>query len=146
MNLKYVTLDHKTSHKCQFFEIEISTSSESWINTLSIDVWFGSRLKKITILRKSAFDMFTVGNLLNICMEHDLYLIYFWHKWKIINFDLYNAFLAFATNIPQWLKNGFVVHGHIWFLYIPYTHFNIFFLNVGYKKTLQTFLLYCFNW
>ncbi len=27
-----MTLDHKTSHKCQFFEIEIYTSSESWIN------------------------------------------------------------------------------------------------------------------
>ncbi len=38
--LKYVTLDHKTSHKGQFFEIEIYTSSESWINALSIDVWF----------------------------------------------------------------------------------------------------------
>ncbi len=35
-----VTLDHKTSLKCQFFEIEIYTSSESWINNLSIDVWF----------------------------------------------------------------------------------------------------------
>ncbi len=35
--LPYVTLDHKTSHKCQFFEIEIYTSSESWINKLSID-------------------------------------------------------------------------------------------------------------
>ncbi len=29
---KYVTLDHKTSHKGQFFEIDIYTSSESWIN------------------------------------------------------------------------------------------------------------------
>ncbi len=28
----YVTLDHKTSHKGQFFEIEIYTSSEIWIN------------------------------------------------------------------------------------------------------------------
>ncbi len=36
----YVTLDHKTSHKGQFFEIEIYTSSEVWINNLSIDVWF----------------------------------------------------------------------------------------------------------
>ncbi len=36
----YVTLDHKTSHKGQFFEFEIYTSSESWINKLSIDVWF----------------------------------------------------------------------------------------------------------
>ncbi len=33
-------LDHKTSHKGQFFEIEIYTSSERWINKLSIDVWF----------------------------------------------------------------------------------------------------------
>ncbi len=37
---KYVTMDHKTNRKCKFFEIEIYTSSESWINKLSIDVWF----------------------------------------------------------------------------------------------------------
>ncbi len=40
----FVTLDHKTSHKGTFFEIEIYTSSESCINKLykkaSIDVWF----------------------------------------------------------------------------------------------------------
>ncbi len=36
--LSNVTLDHKTSHKGKFFEIEIYTSSESWINKLSIDV------------------------------------------------------------------------------------------------------------
>ncbi len=35
-----MTLDHKTSHKGQFLEIEIYTSSESWINKLSIGVWF----------------------------------------------------------------------------------------------------------
>ncbi len=33
-------MDHKTSHKGQFLEIEIYTSSESWINKLSIDAWF----------------------------------------------------------------------------------------------------------
>ncbi len=33
-------LDHKTSHKGQFVEIEIYTSSENWINNLSIDVLF----------------------------------------------------------------------------------------------------------
>ncbi len=32
--------DHKTSLKCQFFEIKIYTSSESWINNISIGVWF----------------------------------------------------------------------------------------------------------
>ncbi len=36
----YVTVDHKTSHKGQFTEIEIYGSSESGINRLSIDVWF----------------------------------------------------------------------------------------------------------
>ncbi len=36
-------MDHKTSHKGQFFEIEIYTSSGSWINKLYIDVWFVSR-------------------------------------------------------------------------------------------------------
>ncbi len=36
----YVTLEHKTSLKCQFVEIEIYASSESWINNISIDVWF----------------------------------------------------------------------------------------------------------
>ncbi len=40
-----VTLEHKTSHKGQFWEIEIYTSSESWINHISIDLWFGQYLK-----------------------------------------------------------------------------------------------------
>ncbi len=33
---------------------------------------------------------------------------------KIDNFDPYNVFLAIATNIPQRLKTGFVVQGHIY--------------------------------
>ncbi len=37
--IKYVTLDHKTSHKGPFFKIEVYITS-SWINKLSIDVWF----------------------------------------------------------------------------------------------------------
>ncbi len=32
--------DHKTSHSDSFSEIEMYTSSESWINNLSINVWF----------------------------------------------------------------------------------------------------------
>ncbi len=98
----YVTT--KTSHKGQVFEIEIYTSSESWINNLSIDVWFVmiEQYLKIWNLRvqknlniekiifkvvqmkflamhitnqKLSFDIFTVGNLQNIFIEHDLYLI-----------------------------------------------------------------------
>ncbi len=35
-----MTLDHKATHKGSFLEIEIFTSSKSWINNLSIVVWF----------------------------------------------------------------------------------------------------------
>uniref|UniRef100_A0A671Q1S9 Interferon-induced protein 44-like n=1 Tax=Sinocyclocheilus anshuiensis TaxID=1608454 RepID=A0A671Q1S9_9TELE len=65
------------------------------------------------INQKLSFNIFTVGNLQNIFMEHDLYPNDFWHKIKIYNFDPCNVFLAIATNIPQRLKTGFVVHGHI---------------------------------
>ncbi len=36
----YVTLEHKTSHKGKFFQIEIYAVSERLINNISIDVWF----------------------------------------------------------------------------------------------------------
>ncbi len=36
----FIYVEHKTSHKGPFLEIEIYASSESWINNLSIDVWF----------------------------------------------------------------------------------------------------------
>ncbi len=104
---RYVTLDHKTSHKGKFSKIEIYTSSESWINQLSIGVWFvrigqylaeiqiwnlrvqkNLNIEKITFKvvqmkflamhitnQKLSFDIFTVGNLQNIFMEHDLYLM-----------------------------------------------------------------------
>ncbi len=35
-----MTLDHKTSLKCQFFKIKIYTWSESWRNKLPTGVWF----------------------------------------------------------------------------------------------------------
>ncbi len=106
--LIYVTLDHKTSHKGKFFDIEIYTSSENWINKLSIDVWFvkiGPYLDEIQNLesegakkyiyiekiafkvvqikflamhitnQKLSFDIFTVGNLQNVFMGHDVYLM-----------------------------------------------------------------------
>ncbi len=39
----------KCHHKCKFFEIEISTSSESWIHTLSNDVRTGQYLAEIQL-------------------------------------------------------------------------------------------------
>ncbi len=41
-------------------------------------------------------------------------LMIFGIKEKIYNFDPYNVFLAIATNIPQRLKTGFVLQGHIY--------------------------------
>ncbi len=55
--------------------------------------------------QKLSFDIFTVGNLQNIFMEHDLnILLIFVIKEKIYNFDPYDVFWASATNIPQRLK------------------------------------------
>ncbi len=45
--------------------------------------------------------IFTVENVQNIFMEHDLYPNDFWHKRKIYNFDPYNVLLAIAPNKPQ---------------------------------------------
>ncbi len=96
-----VTLEYKTS---QFFKIEIYASSDSWINNISIDVWFimiGQYLKiwnlrmqknldieeiifKVVQMeflamhitnQKISFDLYTVGNLLNIFLEHDLNIL-----------------------------------------------------------------------
>ncbi len=67
--------------------------------------------------QKLGFDIFTVENLQNIFMEHDLYLISSWHKIKIYNFDPY-VLLAIATNISVLLMTRFVVQGHIF-------HFNL---------------------
>ncbi len=51
--------------------------------------------------QKFSFDIFTVGNLQNIFLEHDLYLISQW-------------FLA-KMKKPLLLSTGFVVQGHICF-------------------------------
>ncbi len=65
--------------------------------------------------QKLCFDISTVGNWLNIFLEHDLYLIsyFFGHKRKIYNFDPFNVFVAIAVNIPQWLNTAFVLQGHV---------------------------------
>ncbi len=95
----YLTLDHKTSNEGEFFEFEIYTSSELMINfplMYGLDniwkIWNLRVQKNLNIEKiifkvvqmkflamhtnqKLSFDLFTVGNLLNIFMEHDLYLI-----------------------------------------------------------------------
>ncbi len=50
--------------------------------------------------QKLSFDIFTVGNLLNIFMEHDLnILMIFGIKEKCIILTPYNVLLSIATNI-----------------------------------------------
>ncbi len=63
--------------------------------------------------QKLSYDIFTVGNLLNIFMEHDLnILIIFGIKEKSIILTHTMLFLAIATNIPVLLMTAFVLQGH----------------------------------
>ncbi len=60
--------------------------------------------------QKLSFDIFTVGYLLNIFMEHDLnILMIFVIKEKMYNFDPYNVLLSIATNVPVLLMTAFVL-------------------------------------
>ncbi len=122
-----MTPEHKTSHKCQFVEIEIYASSESWIDNISIDIWFvmicdiwkgAKNLNIEKILFKGVQMKFlamhinnkklSLSNVLNIFMEHE-YPNNFCIQ-KINNFDPCNALLAIDTNIPQRLNTGLVLH------------------------------------
>ncbi len=127
-----VTLDHKTSHKGQFFKID----------KLSIDVWFvriwliynylkiwnlwvqkkNLNIEKIAFKvvqmkflamhitnQKLGFDIFTVGKLFSLLNI----LMIFWHKKKkskILTHTMY--FWLLLSNIPVLLMTGFVVQGH----------------------------------
>ncbi len=94
---------------------------------LSIDVWF-VRMKFLAVHitnQKLSFDIFMVGNFLNIFMEHNIYLISFILKWdKTI---LYSFGIIFGDNFDPPIQcivgycykylimTGFVIQGHIYF-------------------------------
>ncbi len=50
--------------------------------------------------QKWSFDIFKVGHLQNIFMEHDLDILMIFGIKENNNFDPYNVFLAISTNIP----------------------------------------------
>ncbi len=62
--------------------------------------------------QKFSLDIFTVGNLINIFMEHDDLMIFGIKKY---NFDPYNVLLAIATNIAVlitfWIISSLMVLG-----------------------------------
>ncbi len=58
--------------------------------------------------QKISFDVFTVGHVLNIFMEHDLNIPMIFAI-KKYNFDPYNVLLSIATNIAQRLNTAFVL-------------------------------------
>ncbi len=60
------------------------------------------------------FDIFTVGHLQNIFMEHDRNILMISViKEKLIILTHINVLLAIATNIPELLMTAFVLQGHI---------------------------------
>ncbi len=60
--------------------------------------------------QKLSFDIFTVGNLLNIFMEHDLNILMIF---GIKVFDPYNVLLSIATNIPVLLMTAIYIYIHM---------------------------------
>ncbi len=60
--------------------------------------------------QKLSFDIFTVGHLQNIFMEHDLnILMIFVIKEKCIILNAYNVLLSIATNIPVLLMTALLL-------------------------------------
>ncbi len=63
--------------------------------------------------QKLRFDIFTVGNLLNIFMEYDLNILMIFGIKENDNFEPYNVLLAISTNKPVLLMTAFVLQGHM---------------------------------
>ncbi len=60
--------------------------------------------------QKLSFDIFMVGSLQNIFMEHDLNILMIFvikEKWIILTHTMY------CTNIPVLLMTAFVLQGHM---------------------------------
>ncbi len=64
-----------------------------------------------------SLDIFTVGHLQNIFMEHNLNILMIFGLNKIDHFYPCSVYLDIATNIPERFMIGFVVQGHI-YIYI----------------------------
>ncbi len=136
--------------KPKFLEIESYTSSESWINNLSIDVWFvmiGQYLAEIQLFenprvqknlniekiifkvvqmkflamhitnQKLSFDIFTVGNLQNIFMEHDLNIL--------MIFDIKEKCIILIHTMYCWLLLQIYLC-YLWLLLCSRVIFNIY--------------------
>ncbi len=77
MNFTNVTLEHKTSHKVQYFaEIQLFENMrvQKYLN-IEKNTFKVVQMKFLAMHitnQKLSFDIFTVGNLQNIFMEHDL--------------------------------------------------------------------------
>ncbi len=99
-------------------------SDNIWPRYNYLKIW-NLRVQKHQTFEKIAFKVVQIKFLAMIITKRFWYIYgkkctkYLHGKWSLINvlmifnnFDPYDVFLAFATNIPQRLKTAFVLQGH----------------------------------
>ncbi len=93
----------------------MATSGENFVSIAHLEIPLLIKMLMCQILIFPAVVM--LGNLQNILIDHNLYLIFYndvRHKRNIDNIDPYNLLLEIASNIPVQLKKTvFLVRGHI---------------------------------
>ncbi len=112
-----MNLEHKTSHKGPFLKLTFMTGQKKRnIEKIIFKVVQIKILAMHITNQKWSFDIFTVRNVQNIFMEHDLNILMTFGIKEKHNFDPYNVLLAIATNIPVLLMTDYVLQSNIFIL------------------------------
>lgn len=110
----YVTLKHKTSHKCLFWKWKFGWHATIGKSGKVVQIKF---LAMHITTQKCCFYIFTLGNLQNGLMKLNFFLIFllfsYYFYYKKYNLDPYNVCLAISKNSLMQQQTSFVVQGHI---------------------------------